>query len=83
MTEGGSDPAVISRLEEQKRQEERLWDMKRMQEKRLNALLSREDAFLAKQLSLHDVKLQAETVRKEVRTVNFEPSDFTLESGRT
>lgn len=66
LIEGGSDPSMISRLEDQKKQEERMREMKRVQEKHSSALLSREDAILAKQLSLSDVKLQAERVRKEV-----------------
>lgn len=41
-------------------------EMRRIREKHLSALLSREDAILAKQLSLSDIKLQAERMRKEV-----------------
>jgi len=69
LAEGGNDPLTISRFEEQKRREEHIQDARRMQEKRLNALLSHEEAFLAKQMSLRDIKLQAEMVREEVRTM--------------
>jgi len=59
---------TISRFEDQKRREEHIQNARRMQEKRLSALLSHEEAFLAKQVSLRDIKLQAEMVREEVRT---------------
>ncbi|XP_077257338.1 cilia- and flagella-associated protein 99 [Temnothorax americanus] len=65
LAEGGSDPSMISRLEVQKKEEERMREMRRMQEKHSSALLSREDAILAKQLSISDIKLQAERMRKE------------------
>lgn len=66
LTEGGNNPSVIWRLEEQKKQEERIQEMKMMQERHLSALQSREDAILAKQLLVNNSKLQAEKVRKEV-----------------
>ncbi|KAH0947698.1 hypothetical protein HN011_005557 [Eciton burchellii] len=67
LTEGGNDPLTISRFEDQKRREEHIQNARRMQEKRLSALLSHEEAFLAKQVSLRDIKLQAEMVREEKR----------------
>jgi hypothetical protein len=61
---------MISRFEEQKKQEERMQEMKMLQERHLSALQSREDAILAKQLLVNNSKLQAEKVRKEV-TLHF------------
>ncbi|XP_067204259.1 cilia- and flagella-associated protein 99-like isoform X2 [Linepithema humile] len=65
LMEGGRNPSTIWRIEEQRKQEERIKEMKMLQERHLSALQSREDAILAKQLLVNNSKLQAEKVRKE------------------
>ncbi|KAK1125212.1 hypothetical protein K0M31_005585 [Melipona bicolor] len=65
LTEGGLDPASILKFEEEKRQQQREEELLRIQKKHLLALLTRENAFTAKQSLLNDVKVHAESVRKE------------------
>ncbi|KAK9310408.1 hypothetical protein QLX08_000377 [Tetragonisca angustula] len=65
LAEGGLDPASILKFEEEKRQRQREEELLRIQEKHLLALLTRENAFTAKQSLLDDVKAHAESVRKE------------------
>lgn len=62
---GGLDPSSILKLEEEKRQRIREEELLKLQEKHLLVLLSREDASIAKQSLLVDVKQHAESVRKE------------------
>ena len=70
LAEGGLDPASILKFEEEKRQRQREEELLRIQEKHLLALLTRENAFTAKQSLLDDVKAHAESVRKEVMRSN-------------
>lgn len=70
LAEGGLDPASILKLEEEKRQRQREEELLRIQEKHLSALLTRENAFIAKQSLLNDTKVHAESVRKEVMCSN-------------
>ncbi|KAG7211443.1 hypothetical protein KM043_010728 [Ampulex compressa] len=65
LAEGGSDPSTVSKLEEEARRLRREEEMRKIQEKHLRSLLAREDAFIAKQSVLNDVKHQAQLVRKE------------------
>lgn len=67
LTEGSLDPSLILKLEEEKRQQQREEELLKIKEKHLLALLTRENAFIAKKLLLNDIKAHAETVRKEVR----------------
>ena len=66
LAEGGLDPSAILKLEEEKRKQKREEELLKIQEKHLLALLTREGAFIAKQSLLNDVKLHADSVRKEV-----------------
>lgn len=68
---GGLDPSSILKLEEEKRQRIREEELLKLQEKHLLVLLSREDASIAKQSLLVDVKQHAESVRKEVFVLYF------------
>lgn len=66
LSEGGFDPTSIVRLEQEERQRKRAEESSKIQEKHLLALIGREDAFIAKQSLLDDIKQHAESVRKEV-----------------
>ncbi|XP_050487260.1 uncharacterized protein LOC126871922 isoform X3 [Bombus huntii] len=65
LAEGGTDPASILKFQEERRQQQKEEELLKIQEKHLLALLSRENAFIAKQSLLNDVKAHAESVRKE------------------
>lgn len=66
LAEGGTDPASILKFQEERRQQQKEEELLKIQEKHLLALLTRENAFIAKQSLLNDVKAHAESVRKEV-----------------
>ncbi|KAL6261571.1 hypothetical protein P5V15_006657 [Pogonomyrmex californicus] len=66
LVQGGGDPSMISRIKDQKQEEEQMRELKRMREKYFDALLSRKNAILAKRSILSNTKLQAEKVREEV-----------------
>ncbi|XP_050580635.1 uncharacterized protein LOC126916240 isoform X2 [Bombus affinis] len=65
LAEGGTDPASILKFQEERRQQQKEEELLKIQEKHLLALLTRENAFIAKQSLLNDVKAHAESVRKE------------------
>ncbi|XP_026666635.1 uncharacterized protein LOC113463863 [Ceratina calcarata] len=65
LTAGGLDPSSVQKFEEEKRQQQREEELLKIQEKHLLGLLTREGAFIAKQLLLDDVKAHAKNVRKE------------------
>ncbi|XP_078051630.1 cilia- and flagella-associated protein 99-like, partial [Augochlora pura] len=65
LAEGGFDPSSIVRVEEEERERKKLYELSKIEEKRLLALISREGAFIAKQSLLNDCKQQAECVRRE------------------
>lgn len=69
LTEGSLDPSLILKLEEEKRQQQREEELLKIKEKHLLALLTRENAFIAKKLLLNDIKAHAETVRKEKQKI--------------
>ncbi|KAK2589255.1 hypothetical protein KPH14_007816 [Odynerus spinipes] len=65
LVEGNLDPESISKLEEEKRQQEKEEEINKMQEKHLTALLTREGAYIAKKSLLNENKSYAQSVREE------------------